>query len=60
MYEEVARMPPFMRKTLVLVGCHGVGRRTIKSRIINSDPSKFGTIVPRELLLLLPYKYDEC
>uniref|UniRef100_A0A6A7FQD0 MAGUK p55 subfamily member 6-like isoform X1 n=2 Tax=Hirondellea gigas TaxID=1518452 RepID=A0A6A7FQD0_9CRUS len=46
MYEEVARMPPFMRKTLVLVGCHGVGRRTIKNRVIMSDPAKFGTIVP--------------
>ena len=48
LYEEVARMPPFMRKTLVLVGCQGVGRRTIKNRIINSDPSKFGTVIPRE------------
>ncbi|XP_018019124.1 protein PALS2 isoform X2 [Hyalella azteca] len=46
MYEEVARMPPFMRKTLVLVGCHGVGRRTIKNRIVNSDPSKFGIVLP--------------
>ncbi|KAF2367597.1 PDZ domain [Trinorchestia longiramus] len=46
MYEEVARMPPFMRKTLVLVGCHGVGRRTIKNRIINSDPSKFSVVLP--------------
>lgn len=47
LYEEVARMPPFMRKTLVLVGCHGVGRRTLKNRIIASDPQKFGTIIPR-------------
>nr|XP_045609436.1 protein PALS2-like isoform X3 [Procambarus clarkii]XP_045609437.1 protein PALS2-like isoform X3 [Procambarus clarkii] len=46
MYEEVARMPPFMRKTLVLIGSHGVGRRTIKNQIIASDPSKFGTILP--------------
>ena len=46
MYEEVARMPPFMRKTLVLVGCHGVGRRTIKNRIINSDVTKFGSVIP--------------
>ncbi|KAK8389162.1 hypothetical protein O3P69_020855 [Scylla paramamosain] len=46
LYEEVARMPPFMRKTLVLVGTHGVGRRTLKNRIIAEDPSKFGTIIP--------------
>ncbi|XP_066954136.1 protein PALS2 isoform X4 [Macrobrachium rosenbergii] len=46
LYEEVARMPPFMRKTLVLIGSHGVGRRTLKNRIIASDPSRFGTIIP--------------
>ncbi|XP_050701109.1 protein PALS2-like isoform X3 [Eriocheir sinensis] len=46
LYEEVARMPPFMRKTLVLIGSHGVGKRTLKNRIIASDPSKFGTIIP--------------
>ena len=50
LYEEVARMPPFMRKTLVLVGSHGVGRRTIKNRIISSDPAKFGSVIPRMLL----------
>ncbi|XP_008204456.1 MAGUK p55 subfamily member 6 isoform X7 [Nasonia vitripennis] len=46
LYEEVARMPPFRRKTLALVGPRGVGRRTLKNRLINSDPEKFGTIVP--------------
>ncbi|XP_068228631.1 protein PALS2 isoform X5 [Palaemon carinicauda] len=46
LYEEVARMPPFMRKTLVLIGSHGVGRRTLKNRIIASDPSRFGTTIP--------------
>ncbi|XP_044006469.1 protein PALS2 isoform X2 [Aphidius gifuensis] len=46
LYEEVARMPPFKRKTLALVGPRGVGRRTLKNRLINSDPDKFGTIVP--------------
>lgn len=48
LYEEVTKMPPFRRKTLVLVGVQGVGRRTLKSRLINSDPNKFGTIIPRE------------
>ncbi|XP_043288288.1 protein PALS2 isoform X2 [Venturia canescens] len=46
LYEEVAKMPPFRRKTLALVGPRGVGRRTLKNRLINSDPEKFGTIVP--------------
>lgn len=50
LYEEVTRMPPFRRKTLALIGCHGVGRRTLKNRLINSDPEKFGAVVPCELI----------
>lgn len=46
LYEEVTRMPPFKRKTLILVGVQGVGRRTLKNRIINSDPQKFATTIP--------------
>uniref|UniRef100_A0A1B0GKF2 Putative calcium/calmodulin-dependent serine protein kinase/membrane-associated guanylate kinase n=1 Tax=Lutzomyia longipalpis TaxID=7200 RepID=A0A1B0GKF2_LUTLO len=45
-YEEVTKMPPFQRRTLVLVGVQGVGRRTLKNRLINSDPTKFGTVTP--------------
>lgn len=48
LYEEVTRMPPFKRKTLVLIGVQGVGRRTLKTRIINSDPNKFGSVIPRK------------
>ena len=48
LYEEVTRMPPFRRKTLVLVGSEGVGRRTLKNRLINSDPDRFGTTMPRK------------
>ncbi len=47
LYEEVTRMPPFRRKTLVLVGSEGIGRRTLKNRLINSDPDRFGTTMPR-------------
>lgn len=49
LYEEVTRMPPFKRKTLVLVGVQGVGRRTLKNRLINSDIKKFGGVMPRKL-----------
>ena len=52
-YEEVARMPPFQRKTLVLLGAKSVGRRTLKQRLIKADPSRFGDVVPCTLLLLL-------
>ncbi|KAJ8961179.1 hypothetical protein NQ318_008860 [Aromia moschata] len=46
LYEEVTRMPPFKRKTLVLIGTQGIGRRTLKNRLINSDPEKFGGVIP--------------
>lgn len=46
MYEEVTQTPPFKRHTLALVGTHGVGRRTLKNRLINSDPEKFGAVIP--------------
>jgi len=45
-YEEVARMPPFERKTLVLVGANGVGRRSLKERLIKSDPRRFAGAIP--------------
>ncbi|ODM94967.1 MAGUK p55 subfamily member 2 [Orchesella cincta] len=46
LYEEVTRMPPFRRKTLVIVGTSMIARRTLKNRLINSDPNRFGTILP--------------
>lgn len=49
LYEEVTKMPPFKRKTLVLIGVAGVGRRTLKNRLINSDPDKFGSVLPRKM-----------
>lgn len=50
-YQEVARMPPFERKCLVLIGAHGVGRRTLKTRLIDLDPNRFGTTKPRKFPL---------
>ena len=48
-YEEVARMPPFQRKTLVLIGGQGVGRRALKSRLNKADPDRFGCVLPRKI-----------
>ncbi|NWT06290.1 MPP2 protein, partial [Mionectes macconnelli] len=45
-YEEVARMPPFRRKTLVLIGAQGVGRRSLKNKLIMSDQTRYGTTIP--------------
>ena len=50
LYEEVARMPPFQRKSLVLVGANGVGRRSLKERLIKSDPRIFAGAMPRKCL----------
>lgn len=45
-YEEVARMPPFHRKTLVMIGAQGVGRRTLKERVIRADSERFAAVLP--------------
>ena len=46
LYQEVARMPPFARKCLILIGAQGVGRRTLKNRLLALDPERFGTTKP--------------
>ncbi|XP_046887380.1 MAGUK p55 subfamily member 6a isoform X1 [Hypomesus transpacificus] len=45
-YEEVTKMPPFQRKTLVLIGAQGVGRRSLKNRLTVINPLRYGTTVP--------------
>ncbi|KAJ8404399.1 hypothetical protein AAFF_G00341720 [Aldrovandia affinis] len=45
-YEEVAKMPPFRRKTLVLIGAQGVGRRSLKNKLLVSDSLRYGTTIP--------------
>uniref|UniRef100_A0A3B4BMF1 Membrane palmitoylated protein 2 n=1 Tax=Pygocentrus nattereri TaxID=42514 RepID=A0A3B4BMF1_PYGNA len=45
-YEEVACMPPFQRKTLILIGAQGVGRRSLKNRLMVLHPTRYGTTVP--------------
>lgn len=45
-YEEVVCLPTFMRKTLVLLGAHGVGRRHIKNTLITSHPDRFAYPIP--------------
>ncbi|KAF3847066.1 hypothetical protein F7725_004144, partial [Dissostichus mawsoni] len=46
LYEEVAKVPPFKRKTLVLIGAQGVGRRRLKNKMLLRDPLLFGTTIP--------------
>ncbi|XP_043289366.1 peripheral plasma membrane protein CASK isoform X6 [Venturia canescens] len=47
-YEEVVKIPysSFQRKTLVLLGAHGVGRRHIKNTIIGRHPDKYAYPIP--------------
>ncbi|KAK9304160.1 hypothetical protein QLX08_004421 [Tetragonisca angustula] len=47
-YEEVVKLPysVFQRKTLVLLGAHGVGRRQIKNTIIAKHPDKYAYPIP--------------
>ncbi|VDK82253.1 unnamed protein product [Cylicostephanus goldi] len=45
-YEEVMRLSQYRRKTLVLLGAHGVGRRHIKNTLIHRHPNKFAYPIP--------------
>uniref|UniRef100_A0A671TTE1 55 kDa erythrocyte membrane protein n=1 Tax=Sparus aurata TaxID=8175 RepID=A0A671TTE1_SPAAU len=45
-YEEVVQLPAFNRKTLVLIGAPGVGRRHIKSALLTKYPDKFSYPAP--------------
>ncbi|KAM4699577.1 peripheral plasma membrane protein CASK isoform 7-T7 [Discoglossus pictus] len=55
-YEEVVRLPAFKRKTLVLLGAHGVGRRHIKNTLITKHPDSFAYPIPHTTR---PPKKDE-
>ncbi|XP_011615182.2 MAGUK p55 subfamily member 2-like [Takifugu rubripes] len=46
LYEEVAKVPPFKRKTLIVIGAQGVGRRRLKNKLLLRDPLLFGTTIP--------------
>ncbi|XP_059418162.1 peripheral plasma membrane protein CASK-like isoform X3 [Carassius carassius] len=56
-YEEVVRLPAFKRKTLVLLGAHGVGRRHIKNTLITKHPDRFAYPIPHTTRL--PKKDEE-
>jgi calcium/calmodulin-dependent serine protein kinase len=58
-YEEVIRLPEFRRKTLVLLGAHGVGRRHIKNTLITSQPKRFAYPIPRNYILLSLNKINQ-
>uniref|UniRef100_A0A3Q2XW57 Peripheral plasma membrane protein CASK n=1 Tax=Hippocampus comes TaxID=109280 RepID=A0A3Q2XW57_HIPCM len=55
-YEEVVKLPSFKRKTLVLLGAHGVGRRHIKNTLITKHPERFAYPIPHTTR---PAKKDE-
>lgn len=40
--------PTFQRRTLVLLGAHGVGRRHIKNTLIAKYPDKYAYPIPRK------------
>ncbi|RWS06723.1 peripheral plasma membrane protein CASK-like isoform X8, partial [Dinothrombium tinctorium] len=45
-YEEVIKIPCYKRKTLVLIGAHGVGRRHIKNTLICNHPELYSYPIP--------------
>lgn len=48
--------PAFQRKTLVLLGAHGVGRRHIKNTLIAKYPDKYAYPIPRKFPLSYIFK----
>ena len=64
LYEAVEKMPPFSRKTLVLVSPPGLGKQQIIRRLVESNPDMFGTTMPSKLqkiqtiLALMKYFID--
>lgn len=51
-------MPPFRRKTLVLIGAQGVGRRSLKNKLLMSDQARYGTTIPCECHCVPPPPRD--
>lgn len=49
--------PNFQRKTLVLLGAHGVGRRHIKNTLISKYPDKYAYPIPRKSTSWTYYEY---
>ena len=46
LYEEVCQKRNFDRNVLLLIGAQGVGKRSLKTRLINYDPNKFASPLP--------------
>lgn len=52
-YEAVEKMPPFSRKTLVLVGASAIDKSGLIARLVDHNPDLFGTVVPCKAKLCL-------
>jgi calcium/calmodulin-dependent serine protein kinase len=50
-YEEVVFVSSFKRKSLILLGAHGIGRRHIKNTLISNYPSKYAYPIPRKSII---------
>lgn len=46
LYEAVEKMPPFSRKTLVLVSPQGLPKQSLIHKLVDSNPDMYGTTVP--------------
>ncbi|XP_057365190.1 peripheral plasma membrane protein CASK-like isoform X1 [Daphnia carinata] len=56
-YEEVVKLQSYHRRTLVLLGAHGVGRRHIKNTMIANHPDNYAYPIPHTTRL--PRKDEE-
>ena len=58
LYECVEKMPPFSRKTLVLVSPPGVSKQPLIHRLVDSNPDMFGTTIPLTSRPMGDYEID--
>ena len=59
-YEEIAKYypQPNRKRPIVLIGPSNVGRNELQQRLLDTDPDRFGTPIPRMLHCLL-YLYQK-
>eukprot|EP00094_Tigriopus_californicus_P003859 TCALIF_03714-PA protein Name:"Similar to Mpp6 MAGUK p55 subfamily member 6 (Mus musculus)" AED:0.12 eAED:0.12 QI:0/0.57/0.5/0.87/1/1/8/165/409 len=58
LYEAVEKMPPFSRKTLVLVSPQGLPKQSLIHKLVDSNPDMYGTTVPLTSRPMGDYEID--
>ena len=60
LYEPVEKMPPFSRKTLVLIAPPTIDKQPLINQLIDHKPDMFGTTIPGKTLFASVIKLTGC